>query len=285
MYAEKYLILVAEREKADGLLAPFDPSNAFIHLDSRIRNTIRVDMSKLPRKSDKRDSDEDAEFSSLTDLPYTSEDVASDDPYSSYESDGNEVVLRRSNRAATRKKSVMKLPYSPKKTRSTMRRSASTPYGSDDELGGYKQDSPSKGVSAPTRSSNRTRKTIAAITVDSSAYEDSGQEDDDGAGSDFQVGRKPKIAKKKVTPKASRPAYGQIRPITDLDYDDDEETAALRAHRDDCEKCHQKPAHILLARFRKRPKQKGKPRRNSDDEDEEDDEEEKLVNKGGWVRW
>jgi hypothetical protein len=86
-----------------------------------------------------------------------------------------------------------------------------------------------------------------------------------------------------------RPAYGHIRSVADLDYDpdSDEDTAALREHRNECEKCHMKPAHELLEAERKRPKAKGRKRRKTSDDDLEEsgDEVERITKKGGWVRW
>ena len=80
--------------------------------------------------------------------------------------------------------------------------------------------------------------------------------------------------------KEARPAYGHFRLVADLDYDpyEDEDTVALRAHRDICQKCQRKPTHLLLLKPKGRTKKK-----RADDEDQ--DSEEDLASLGGWVRW
>lgn len=71
-------------------------------------------------------------------------------------------------------------------------------------------------------------------------------------------------------------------------YDSDEETAALRAHRDTCEKCGRAAAHILLSGWtRKSKKGRKKWSRSGPDADllESSDGEATFEKLGGWVRW
>jgi hypothetical protein len=83
--------------------------------------------------------------------------------------------------------------------------------------------------------------------------------------------------------------YGRIRAVTairDDPFPDDEDHEALRRHRDICEKCHLKPAHLLLAAFKKKSKGKGKKRKRNTEEDSEDSEDDQTyIGMGGWVTW
>jgi hypothetical protein len=81
--------------------------------------------------------------------------------------------------------------------------------------------------------------------------------------------------------KASRAAYGHIRSIADLEYDE-LENGPLSAHRHTCERCQRKPTHILLEQQRKKSKNKRKPK---DEFEEDSDSEDKLSSLGGWVQW
>ena len=173
--------------------------------------------------------------------------------------------------ALSRTKSVKRLPFSPRKTRSRKVFSV----GDSDE------DSEEDDLPAPTRRSTRARKTDKNyVSYDVESISDEGTDDDDDYA---QTPAKPKSRlKKKIIRRA---AYGNIRHIADLQYDShsDEETAPLRVHRDICEKCHRGPAHALLELERK----KGNKRRKKviDDFEESDTDEEKLNALGGWVRW
>ena len=64
----------------------------------------------------------------------------------------------------------------------------------------------------------------------------------------------------------------------------DEDDAALRAHRDICEKCHHHPSHKRIDAA-KRKKGKKKRKASEDDFDDVEDEVERITNAGGWVRW
>lgn len=110
-------------------------------------------------------------------------------------------------------------------------------------------------------------------------------DDDDDA---FASSRKVKPKKKKPSRRtSSRPAYGHFRPIHDLEEDDlsDSETAALRAHRAVCEKCHRLPANDLIKAASKKKSKGGRRKKDEDMDDFEGDEMERLNNLGGWVRW
>ena len=271
----------AERRKKKGTLDPFDPSAMLVHPESRLRNTVKISRASKS-KSSQEGLEDDGEYTSepleVPDSEEVSESVDenSNDEASDYEDD--DAQPRRSTRTAALRKTVKQLPFSPLKRRSARYRNRSFPDESEDELALFQRAGSDVELVAPRRS-DRARKSVKDNLADSSAYEDDESDDED----EDEVVRKPKLAKKPVVRKASRPAYGHFRPIKDLGYDEDPDTAVLRAHRDVCEKCHKKPTHILLANHRKRPKNKAK-RKKKDSSDEEDDEE-KLARKGGWVRW
>jgi chromodomain-helicase-DNA-binding protein 4 len=191
--------------------------------------------------------------------------------------DDARVAKRRSGRSLTNQKK--ELPFSPKKTRSRR----VYVIESDDDLGGDDTIH-----TQPTRRSTRSKKGVK-VNLDAETYldgTDSSEEDSD----DYESRNRKKTkegGEKIIRAKVPRPAYGRFRAVADLDYDSDEETAALREHRGICEKCHRGPAHQLINAFLKKPKNKGKRRKKtSEDEfDEPVDEEEKFNALGGWVRW
>ena len=84
--------------------------------------------------------------------------------------------------------------------------------------------------------------------------------------------------------KTSRAAYGHIRGIVDLEYDE-LENGPLSAHRHTCERCQRKPTHVLLRQQRKSGKRHQSKRKPRDDFDEDGDNENKSTSLGGWVRW
>jgi hypothetical protein len=84
--------------------------------------------------------------------------------------------------------------------------------------------------------------------------------------------------------KASRAAYGHIRSIADLEYDELENDPLL-AHRRTCERCQRKPTHILLELQRKSGKRNKSKRKPKDEFEEDSGTEDELVGLGGWVRW
>lgn len=164
----------------------------------------------------------------------------------------------------------MTLPFSPKKTRA--RKITAINLISEDEDASIVE-------MTPPRRSTRAKKS-ARTTLDDEAYEDDGEGSSEG-----RAVIRIKPAKKAVR-KESRPAYGRIRAVADLDYDEDQETAILRAHRDFCEKCEGKPTHVQLRALQKNKGKKRRKSKRSEDEFEEDDNsEERVTALGGWVRW
>ncbi|KAI0307674.1 SNF2 family N-terminal domain-containing protein [Multifurca ochricompacta] len=135
----------------------------------------------------------------------------------------------------------------------------------------------------PARRSNRIRTSLKTLGGDHD-YEDgeSGSLSDEeiSPGRDFQSKSEPIIPRRG---RASRAAYGHIRSIADLEYDELEH-GPLSAHRSTCERCQRKPTHILLEQQRRQSK-RGKAKRKSIDEFEDDsDSEDKLASLGGWIR-
>jgi chromodomain-helicase-DNA-binding protein 4 len=162
------------------------------------------------------------------------------------------------------------LPFSPKKLR-PYRRVLSESESSETNVW--------DGVGR-TRRSDRIRNSRGTNTMDRD-YED-GELD---SLSDGYVPVRNSRSKGKInTPKrgkASRAAYGHIRSIADLEYDE-LENGPLSSHRNTCERCQRKPTHILLEQQRKRGNAKRKPK---DEFEEDSGDEDKLANLGGWVQW
>ena len=136
-------------------------------------------------------------------------------------------------------------------------------------------------IPGSTRRSMRKKVTKINLIVDEGDYLDEDEIDSQS---------RPKAKGKTKTKKSQiKPMYGRIRAVTtirDDPFPDDEEHEALRRHRDICEKCHQKPAHLLLAAFKKRSKGNGRKRkRSTDDEFEESEDDQKYINMGGWMTW
>lgn len=162
------------------------------------------------------------------------------------------------------------LPFSPKKLRAykrTLSESESTETNVPDSVG-------------PTRRSNRIRDSRGTNKMDHD-YEDG---ESDSLSDEYVPVRNSRPKGKINAPKrgkASRAAYGHIRSIADLDYDE-LENGPLSAHRHTCERCRRKPTHILLEQQRKRGKVKRKPK---DEFEEDSGDEDKLASLGGWVRW
>ncbi|KAJ7071197.1 SNF2 family N-terminal domain-containing protein [Mycena amicta] len=118
--------------------------------------------------------------------------------------------------------------------------------------------------SAPRRS-NRRRKAFKVPLDRSASYEP--EEDEEGSDG-YDSAPKPKRV-----------------DSLDCDYNPDADTAALRYHRNKCEKCNGAPAHEQLEAERKRSKNKSRRRKSTEDEFEESgDEMERISKKGGWVR-
>lgn len=168
----------------------------------------------------------------------------------------------------------MTLPFSPKKTRS---RKVTTVISDEED----DEEDMSLPEITPTRRSSRSTK-HARVKLDDEDYEDQLNDSDEFVQGRSTAKVKP-VKKKAVRGKASRPAYGHFRSVADLDYDEDEGTAVLRAHRGVCEKCEREPAHKLLQKSKRKKKRKSK--KSEDDFEEDENDEDHLVALGGWVRW
>lgn len=131
-------------------------------------------------------------------------------------------------------------------------------------------------VVATRRSTRSTRNTKNYLDDDKS-----GDEEQSGSDNDLLKPKK----KKRIRTKASRPAYGHVRDVADLELDDqsDDETVPLRAHRCECEKCRRSPTHVLIKKLDR--KRKNRRSRDSDEDNEDEDERDNLESLGGWVRW
>lgn len=165
------------------------------------------------------------------------------------------------------------LPFSPRKTRyrkAPLSESESSLTSISDDVG-------------PTRRSTRIRKSLGNYDA---GHGSESSESEVASDTSFYPDRsrsknKPSIPKRG---KASRAAYGHIRSIADLGYDD-LENGPLSAHRSTCERCQRKPTHLLLQQRRKTgTKNKGK-RKPRDEFEEDSDNDDKLAALGGWVRW
>jgi chromodomain-helicase-DNA-binding protein 4 len=196
----------------------------------------------------------------------TSESEIDEDEYE--QANDTPFATRRSSRTATRDthSKQLSLPFSPRKTRANKDFHSSTVLleDSDDEL--------ALSMSPALRRSNRSEKSSRR------------KADEEEFTSDNEAGEGPR-PKKAIRLKGARPAYGRFRPVDAIDYDSDEETAVLRAHRDHCAKCGKLPAHIQRQKLRKTKPKKRKARREEDEFEGDDDEETKITKLGGWVRW
>lgn len=198
-----------------------------------------------------------------------------DESEESDESDdyGPPVLRTRLSRRA-KSTATKELPFSPRKSRS---RKVMTFAESESDF--------SDQMPGPTRRSMRKKVTKINLISDEEDYLD--EDEMDSLSQDRRAKAQGKTKTKKST--QIKPMYGRIRAVTtirDDPFPDDEEREALRRHRDICEKCHQKPAHLLLAAFKKRSKGNGKKRkRSTDDEFEESEDDQKYINMGGWMTW
>ncbi|KAJ7654999.1 SNF2 family DNA-dependent ATPase [Mycena polygramma] len=275
--------LLAEylRKKTTGELMDFDPAAHYVHPTSRVR--MRVSIGKNGAKVSISSNGSLAPSSDAEEVPDSEADIEDEDEddqeeEDEYDEEDSPVKVRRSTRST--KLPRQNLPFSPKKTRSHK----IIVVDSDDE-GGTAEGS--RTSAAPARRSTRARKGFK-INLDQGAYYESEQDDDESEGYDSApklkaAVKRPKAARKK----GARPAYGHVRGVEDLEYDpnSDEETAALRVHRNVCEKCHDVPAHEQLETLRKRKGRGRKKRKTTDDEFEESgDEVERISKRGGWVR-
>lgn len=253
------LISWTEKKKAEGTLAPFDPSAQYVHPLARVRVKIRISSSQISHASRSSNGDNsDSEGS-------TEEGDEDDDDFDDYR------AKRRFQPARATRSNPKDLPFSPRKTRA--RRVLTIP-DSDSNLSDDDLDS-----SPGPRRSTRARK-ATEIRLDSDAeYIDA----------PASPRRLKLIGPKKSSRPPVAPLYGRVRSIKTLledPFDDDDDNAVLRQHRQMCEKCHEGPAHKQLAALKKKPRNRGKKRKRSpEDEFEYTDDEERLQNQGGWVQW
>ncbi|KAJ7706367.1 SNF2 family N-terminal domain-containing protein [Mycena rosella] len=277
---DKYPLVVAEylRKQENDELAPFNPAAHYVHPKSRVRMVMNIGKNGAKLSISSKGSASPS--SDIEEVPDSEADIDEDneDEDGGYgEDEDSPVKVRRSTRST--KLPRKNLPFSPKKTRSQK----VTVLDTDEE-----DDESDGSTTAPTRRSGRSRKAFK-VNLDEGVYYESDEEDGESEGYDSAPTLKRGAKRAKVVrKKGARPAYGHVRTVADLDYDanSDEDTAALRVHRNKCEKCNDKPAHELLDAERKRPKNKGRKRRKtSEDEFEESgDEVERINKKGGWVR-
>ncbi|KAJ7783591.1 SNF2 family DNA-dependent ATPase [Mycena maculata] len=276
---KEYPLLLAEylRKRSTGELAPFDPSAHYVHPKSRVRMVVSIGKTgaklnissngSVPPTSD-IDEVPDSEVDMDDEDNDDEDDDDDDDDDDEYGEDKDSHIQPRRSTRSTKLK-----------TRSTKVIVLESSGEEDDEAAGN--------VNVPTRRSTRARKAFK-VKLDEGAYYESDQEENGSEGYDSRRVKRPaKKPTKAARRTGARPAYGHVREVADLDYDpnSDEETAPLRAHRDFCEKCHEKPTHILLAKAQK-SKGKGRKKRPTSDDDllESGDEAERITKRGGWVR-
>lgn len=251
--------MIKERAKAEGELDPFDPTAQYIHPLSRVKVKIRISSERRSQRG--RSTDGEAFVNS--DEEVESEESEDVDDYE------DAPMLRKRLSRRAKSTATKALPFSPRKSRS---RKVMTVAESESDSSEQK--------TGPPRRSMRSRVTKINLISDEEDYLDEDEMDSDSQD------RKAKAKTKKPT--QPKPMYGRIRDITtirDDPFPDDEEHEALRRHRDICEKCHLKPAHLLLAAFKKKSKGKGKKRKRSTDEFEESDNDQKYLDMGGWMTW
>ena len=270
-----------EYRKKAGLIPPFNPSAPNVHPNSRPKVMIRIPLNRSGKKngpskrlhSTETPSDEEWEHDIAEGDNFHDDD--DDDDLGSVASSNR--VLRRSARYSTVQGSSRRtdLPFSPRKTRFRKRVLSGSESSVTSDFGG----------AGPARRSSRI---LNSLRIRDIGPESEGSESETGSDKSYTPDRNSRSKGKLSIPKrgkASRAAYGHIRSIADLEYDE-LENGPLSAHRYTCERCQREPTHLLLSRRRKtatKSKAKRKPR---DGESEEDsDGEDKLAALGGWVRW
>jgi chromodomain-helicase-DNA-binding protein 4 len=273
--SESFSLLLLEYRKKMGALPPFDPSASNVHPDSRPKVFIRISMKKR-RKLRRLSKKQALPVESVSDEEWEG-DVAEGDDVGDRTDDDDIWSRASSSPPREKKRRTIKgrrgrsdLPFSPKKLRSYMR-TLSESESSETNV---------RDVVSPTRRSNRIRNSRGTNKMDRD-YEDG---ESDSLSDEYVPVRNSRSKGKIHTPKrgkASRAAYGHIRSIADLEYDE-LENGPLSAHRHTCERCQRKPTHLLLEQQRKRGKAKRKPK---DEFEEDSGDEDKLASLGGWVQW
>lgn len=261
--------------KAEGTLKHFDPSAHYVHPRSRVKFKINISQGRDRARVSMSSARSIRSDNSVQYVPDSEEEEMNvngtdNDSYST-----PSIEPRRTTRQTAQKQGT--LPFSPKKTRSRVIRA----LDSGSEAGSL----PSR--SHATRKSTRQKASVK-INYDSEFDPDEDEDDDEDGDSDFNSIKRSSKGKGPTRPKVPTPSYGHVRDVDALKYDpypDDEENSVFREHRSACEKCHDKPAHILLRNLAKRSKGKGKKRKRSEENEFELSDEEKFSNMGGWVRW
>jgi hypothetical protein len=251
------LIKLIEKKKLEGDLAPFDPSANYVHPLARVKLKIRVSNDQMTQ--DLRSGNGDSSFESV------GEDHTGDEE----EDDEYRVTRTRSQPQRSTRAKPATLPFSPRKTRA---RKILAIRDSDDSLS---DEDPDASPLPVTR------------TTEIGLYSDSDYVDFQPDASNRRI-RLLGPKKKTPRPRSVIPVYGCVRDIGTLDedpFDNDDDREIFRVHRRVCEKCHEGPAHSLLAALKKRLKGKGKKRKRGTDDEFELDDEEKLRSLGGWVQW
>ncbi|KAI9461026.1 hypothetical protein BJY52DRAFT_1168379 [Lactarius psammicola] len=275
-----YSVSEYEYRKKAGLIPHFDPSASNVHPDSRPKILIRIPLNRSGKKSGLSKRHLSAE--SLSDEEWE-HDIAEGDNFHDEDNDDDVrsvtssiQIRRRSTRRSTVQGSSGRtnLPFSPRKMRfrkPPLSEGESSVTSVSDDVG-------------PTRRSSRIRN---SLRIRDTVHESDDGESETGSDKSFSPSRnfrskgKPNVPKRG---KASRAAYGHIRSIADLGYDE-LENGPLSAHRDTCERCQRDPTHLLLLQRRKTATKRKAKRKPKDDEFEEDsDSEDKLAALGGWVR-
>ena len=210
-------------------------------------------------------------------------DVAEGDNFRDDDDDDDDVrsvasslPVRRSARHSTVQGSSGRtdLPFSPRKTRprkAPLSESEISVTSVSDDVG-------------PTRRSTRIHKSLKSYDI---GHESESSESEADSDKSFNPDRSSRSKSKPNVPKrgkASRAAYGHIRSIADLGYDDIE-SGPLSAHRSKCERCQRKPTHLLLQQQRKMATKNKAKRKPRDEFEDDSDSEDKLAALGGWVRW
>ncbi|KAF9076104.1 hypothetical protein BDP27DRAFT_1313905 [Rhodocollybia butyracea] len=258
-FAQRYPELIKEYEakKKTGSLASFDPSGHDVHPKWRIKFHLTIN---------KRERRASVSASSAHGSQFDESQSASDEPSDYlYSEDARAHPTRRSTRHKT---NTSALPFSPKKTRSTM----VYPIPDTDE----ESDAP-----LVQRRSRRLKPTQIPLEEDASDESESDEYPTRKSRSRTAKGK----GNGRKNYEGAPPAYGLFRSVNEFEEDADPDTKELRKHWRMCGKCHRGPAHISLAKEMKRSK-KGKRRRKGshDDLDEEEDEVERLKSMGGWVQ-
>lgn len=265
-----------EHRKKIGVLPAFDPSAPNVHPDSRPKVFIKISM-KQRRTLNRHFKQRRLSVGSLSNEEWEGDLAEGDDISDLTHIDNDSSLSSSSSRWISNRRSTLRshrgrtdLPFSPGKMRLRRRAlsdSESSEMAVSDDVG-------------PTRRSNRIRNSRRINAVDHDFEDDEWDTLSDEGVTPIRNSRsksKPNIPKRG---KASRAAYGHIRSIADLEYDE-LENGPLSTHRHTCERCQRKATHVLLNQQRKSAKR----RKPKDGSEEDSDSEDKLAGLGGWVQW